>query len=496
MGLTRWACMAAAVLLSAACARIEPPTGGPVDSIAPILLTTRPDSGAIVPGWTGPAIFVYDDGLSEQGVEEAVTLSPRRGPVAVDKEGDEIRVRPRRGWAPGLIYQVEVAPGLRDRFNNVIREPARLVFSTGPPIPDTRAAGRVTDRITGAPSLQARVDALRLSDSLVYSTLTDSAGRYTLAQVPEGEYRVTAYRDANRNLRVDPFEQRDTVVLVLVAADTRSADLALLPNDTTPPVAGSARMTDGWIEVRFDDYLDPDQPLSPEQVTVVGPDSAAVAIAEVRVGAPPAARDTAGADSAGLEPGPGARRPGDARPAPDSPAAADSARADTVPPAGPLPAQSLFARPAVLLVPDTTYVVRVRDVRNINGLVGGGEAPLRTPAPPPPPAPADTAAADSAAPGPPLPSVGADTAGAKVGAEAGAADSAGVPPNPPDAGALPATVPADTAAPPAPPPPARRASAAAARESFAAGDRRLALHRGAGPCARVHPVDAANPSIV
>jgi hypothetical protein len=416
MRLLRRGCAAAAVLLAPACAHIEAPTGGPVDSIAPTLVSTRPDTNAVLSGYTGPAIFVFSEGLSEEGVDEAVTLSPRRGAVAVDKEGDEIRVQPRRGWQPGTIYQIEVAPGLRDRFGNAIRTPTRLVFSTGPAIPATRATGVVRDRITGNPLLQARVDATRLADSLVYSTVTDSAGRYTFSQVPEGEYRVLAYRDANRNFRVDAFEQRDTAALTFVAGQAPTLALSLLPNDTTAPVAGSARITDGWVDVRFDDYLDPDQPLSPQQVALIGPDGAPVAITEVRVGPPPAARDSAAADSA---------PPAAQRPARDT-ARADTAAADTAAPQGPLPAQALFARPGAPLIPDTIYTVRVSGVRNVNGLVGGGEVPLRTPKPAPPPR--------------------ADTTDAARG-DSAAGDSA-------------SAVPADSAAPPAQPPAVRRASGA------------------------------------
>lgn len=478
-------CAAAAILLAAACAHIEAPTGGPTDSIAPALVSTRPDTNAVLQGWTGPAVFVFSEGLSEQGVEQAVTLSPRRGPTAVDKEGDEIRVRPRRGWEPGLIYQVEIAPGLRDRFSNVTRERYRLVFSTGPAIPDTRAAGRVTDRITGQVPQEPRVDALRLGDSLVYTTQPDSAGRYTLAQVPEGDYRLIAYRDANRNFRVDAFEQRDTVLLTITAGQAPTADFALVPNDTTAPVAGSARITDDWVEIRFDDYLDPDQTVAPEQVTLIGPDGAAVALGEVRIGPPPAARDTSDADSTvadtgAARPGQPPARPGQ-RPGPPvarDTAGADSAAADTVP-TGPLPSQSLFARPAAPLVPDTLYTVRVRDVRNVNGLVGGGEAPLRTPRPPPPPppptdsaaagrpavAPPDSTPADSAAVPPPA---SVDSAAVPVPAvvDTTAADTASA-----DTAAVDTAV-VDTAAPPpamASIPPARRAPAAPERRADARG---------------------------
>lgn len=369
------------------CAHIEAPTGGPVDSIAPVLVSIRPDTNAVLERWIGPVIFAFDEPLSEQGVEDAVTLSPRLGPVAVDKEGRELRIKPRRGWRPGIIYQVEVAPGLQDRFNNRRREGARLVFSTGPAIPDTRASGTVTERITGNASVQARVDAVRLADSLVYSTQADSAGRFAFRQIPEGDYRILAYRDNNRNRRADSFEPRDTARLTLAVGQTPTAELAILLPDTTPPRPGSARMTSGWVEIRFDDYLDRGQPLSTDQVQVIGPGGVAAALAEVRVGAPPQADTARGGDSV----------PAPARPAPPQ---RDTAGPDTARPRGPLPAQGLFARPASPLLPDTPYTVRVRDVRNVNGLVGGGEVPLRTPRPEPPPrqqVPADTAAADTAA---------------------------------------------------------------------------------------------------
>lgn len=383
----------AAVLLGlAACANVQAPPGGPEDKQAPRLLATRPDTNAALQGWTGPVVFVFDEELAEQGVEDAVSLSPVRGRVAVDKEGDQIVIRPRAGWERGQIYQAEVAAGIKDRFGNARTEAIRLVFSTGPAIPDTRASGAVVERITGNPGQQTRVDAVRLRDSLTYTTRTDSAGRFEFRQVPEGEYRVIAYRDANRNGRPDPFEARDTARLTFAAGQAPTARLATLLPDTTPPVVRSATVTQGWVEVRTDDYLDPEQPLSSAQVAVVGPDSVPVAIIEVRVGAPPALRDTADADSAAPAPQPGAAR---------QPPRADSAGAAAAPPRGPLPAQALFVRPASPLRPDTVYIVRVTGVRNVNGLVGGGQARLRTPeaAPAAPPrVEADSAAVGSTTP--------------------------------------------------------------------------------------------------
>jgi hypothetical protein len=347
--------VAVAVAIATGCAHPEAPTGGPVPETPLAVVVTRPDTTAIVPGWRGPVVIVFDRTLSERGLEDAVSLSPAPAGFVVDQRGAELRVQPRLGWRPGTIYHVEVAPGIVDRFNNRLDSPVRVIFSTGPEIPETRVAGEVTDRIRGDAATGARVDAIRLPDSLTYTTLVDTAGRFELLRIPEGEYLLLGYRDANRNRRLDPFEPRDTARVAVAVGAPAAAELALLLPDTTPPVTGSARITDGWVEIRFDDHLDPEQPLTTGQVSLVGPDGSAVSVSRLSIGAPPRPDTLPGAD--------------------------------TLPPRRPLPSQALFAEPAAPLVPDAIYTVTVRDVRNLHGLVGGGEVPLRVPLAPPAPEP-------------------------------------------------------------------------------------------------------------
>ena len=78
---------------------------------------------------------------------------------------------------------------------------------------------------------------------------------------------MVAYRDNNRNRRVDRFEPRDSAALTLAVGQepSRRGWRSCSP---TPRRRGRApaRITSGWVEIRFDDYLDPDQPLSTDQV--------------------------------------------------------------------------------------------------------------------------------------------------------------------------------------------------------------------------------------
>jgi len=417
---------AAAIAAAGACAHIEAPPGGVADTEPPVLETTRPDTFARMRSYLGPVVFVYDEGLSARGVDTLVTVSPRTSSVAVGKSGHNVSVELRRGWEPNRVYQVTVHPGLTDLFGNTTRTPSTLVFSTGPEIIPTVATGQVVLRTTLEAARGARVEVIHQPDSTLYETRPDSAGRWTLMYLPEGDYQVRAYNDTNHDQALQPYEARDTTTIRVTRADTaKSRRLALLAPDSTAPKAGTAAGAEDVIEIRFDDFLDPAQPLAPAQVTVTGPNGA-VAVREVRVGAFPS-------DSAPADTGAAARR--------DTGRAA-AARRDTTPPARPrptepVPSQSLFVRTASALAPDAQYTVTVTGVRNLVGLAGGGEVQLRTAraAPPAPPA----------APATPADSVRArgDTAAARTPAARPAA-----PPPAPPAPPRPQTSPAPVAVPP------------------------------------------------
>ena len=351
----------------------------------PYVLAQQPDSLAIVPGWNRPVGIEFSERISERQVEEAVMVSPRTSPVVVDRGSRSIRVSLRRGWEPGQIYHVTIRPLIQDLFNNPLVAPVEVVFSTGPPIPNTRLAGIVRDRITGEPEQDARVEAIRQPDSLVYAVPSDSSGRFLFAHVPEGEYLVRAFPDANRNRAQDVFEARDSLTASITLVDTAEVELSLVMPDSTPPVIASANAgVEGRVDLRFDDYLDPAQPIDPAAVTITGPDGAPVAIATITLGEPPPA------ESDTLPPG----APDSVRPAgqdtipPLQPDTALLAVADSVPVAEPaLPSQLLVVQlvEGVTLTPEAEYRVAARGMRNLVGLVGDSEETFTAPEPPPPP---------------------------------------------------------------------------------------------------------------
>lgn len=359
----------AALLLLAAplgCAHVEAPTGGPDDREPPQLLAVEPDSLQVVPAFRQPVAFRFDERLSERNIDDRIVwVSPRTSGVRVDHRRSTLQVSLRGGWEPGRIYHVTVLPGISDLFGNRLGTALTTVFSTGPAIPDTRLTVAVVDRITGRPPVGARVEAIT-ADSLVYALPTDSAGVADFRRIPEGDYVVRAFNDANRNRELEDFEARDVGTARVAGPDSVAVQLSMVMPDTTPPQLATVRVVGENLELRFDDHLDPEAGWTPGRVQVVGPDGAHVAVQAVGVGSLPAP-DTAAA------PVP------DTTTAPGRPAAA---------PPRQLPSQTLVVRPAAPLQPGVEYRVRVQRVRNVVGLEADVEGTVRAPAAEPAASPA------------------------------------------------------------------------------------------------------------
>src|SRR5688572_19033260 len=196
-----------------ACARIEPPPGGPPDPEPPRLIATKPDSFVRLTPFRGVAEFQFDEVVSEGGtpnrgegtggLERLVILSPSNRVPEVSWRRNRITVRPREGWRPNRVYRVELLPGVTDLRNNRTEEGAVLTFSTGAPRPQTTLEGQVVDWSTSRPAPGALVIASLLPDSLPYRGVADSSGRFSLGPLPQGDYIVSGVLDQNTDHRQD-----------------------------------------------------------------------------------------------------------------------------------------------------------------------------------------------------------------------------------------------------------------------------------------------------
>ncbi|MGH7525725.1 MAG: Ig-like domain-containing protein, partial [Gemmatimonadales bacterium] len=280
---------AASLLLTVACARMEPPPGGPPDIAAPQLVTIAPDSLARIPDFDGEVEFRFDEVVSEGGqpsqgtgtgdLEKLVILSPTTRVPDVHWRRTRITVRPDEGWQRDRVYRIQLLPGVTDLRRNRSDEGAVVTFTTGAPLPSTTLEGLVVDWGTNRPLAEALVVALLLPDSLPYRALADSAGRFSFGPLPAGEYLVSGVQDENRNVRADPREPYDTVRVRRGA--TRVGEIWTFVHDTTPPRVRDVAVNDSLsATVELTQMLHPRLRLTPAAVSLrLLPDSTPVAVA-------------------------------------------------------------------------------------------------------------------------------------------------------------------------------------------------------------------------
>jgi len=377
-----WRLAALAALALAACAKIEPPPGGPKDLLPPGLIATIPDSLAVLPDFSGDVEFVFNETVSEGGspnmglgtgdLERLIILSPTEQVPRVRWKRSRVTVRPREGWRPDRVYRVQLLPGVMDIRRNRNDSTTVVTFTTGAPIPTLRLQGRIWDWTTARPAASALVVALLLPDSLRYRMLADTAGRFDFGPLPSGDYLVFGAIDQNRNVRLDPREAWDSVRM---ARDSSAVpELWVFPHDTVGPRLSTAAVSDSFTAIlTFSQPLDPAHRVAASAVRVLLlPDSTPGTVLSLL---PRAEHDT-------LYPPP--PKPVDTTAAKAAPAPVPvpaPVRVDSVRPARAPLSTALLLRVKEAWQPGASYLIEVDSVRNVNGAAANARGPLQAPKP-------------------------------------------------------------------------------------------------------------------
>jgi len=262
---------------------MQDPPGGPPDTTPPAILSTRPDSGAKVPGWRDAVVIQFNEVIDERsggGLEKLVTLSPVPERLSVDWKRSAIAVRPKEGWHPDVVYQLTLLPGIQDLRNNRLTTGRTIVFSTGGEIPDTRIAGTVLNWEDGRIAAKGLVEAIRLPDSLRYLSVADSLGDFTIGAVPVGRYLLRGGVDANSNRQLDAREPLDSATVQLDSTLTRT--FWAFKHDTLGPSLTRVTVGDSiTLRLELNQVLPPAPPDSGAVSLLALPDSTPVPLARV-----------------------------------------------------------------------------------------------------------------------------------------------------------------------------------------------------------------------
>lgn len=190
------------LVFTAGCAQIIPPTGGPRDSLPPVMLGAVPKDSTL--NFTGNKIVLtFDEYIQLERQEEQLIVSPvpKVSPL-IEAKLKEITIRIKDTLEENTTYSINFGKALKDINEGNPAKQFTYIFSTGKYIDSSRLSGKVTVAETGRPDSTLIVMLHRnFEDSVVskekprYFTRLDSAGRFTFNNIAPGRYNIFALKD-------------------------------------------------------------------------------------------------------------------------------------------------------------------------------------------------------------------------------------------------------------------------------------------------------------
>ena len=205
-----------AMMMPSSCANTTaPPTGGPKDTIPPVLTKVSPLPGSVnVSTHKTKLVFTFNEYVVVKD-PQAVYLSPplEKKPKA-KIQGKSVVVTFESDLEPNTTYTLDLTGAIGDNNEGNMHPGYTLVFSTGPQIDSMCMTGIVQDCNTLKPVKGATVllykdhaDSAVLQHRPVAAARTDDWGYFSIRNIQDTLYRVYAIKDANGNNIYDPDQE-------------------------------------------------------------------------------------------------------------------------------------------------------------------------------------------------------------------------------------------------------------------------------------------------
>ena len=205
-----------AMMFPSGCANTTtPPSGGPKDTIPPVLVKTAPLPGTVnVPTHKTQIKFTFDEYVVVKEPNNIFLSPPLEKKPKYKISGKSIIVSFESDLESNTTYTLDITGAIADNNEGNKYEGFTLVFSTGSQIDSMCMTGLVQDCNTLKPIAGATVLLYKdHADSAVFlhrpdaAAKTDEWGFFSLRNIKDTLYRVYAIRDANNNNIYEPDQE-------------------------------------------------------------------------------------------------------------------------------------------------------------------------------------------------------------------------------------------------------------------------------------------------
>ena len=205
-----------AMMFPSGCANTTtPPSGGPKDTIPPVLVKTYPLPGTVnVPTHKTQVKFTFDEYVVVKEPNNIFLSPPQEKKPKFRMSGKTLVVSFESDLDTNTTYTLDITGAVVDNNEGNWYEGFTLVFSTGPQIDSMCMTGLVQDCNTLMPVKGATVLLYKdHADSAIFlhrpdaAAKTDDWGYFSLRNIKDTVYRVYALKDANNNNMYEPDQE-------------------------------------------------------------------------------------------------------------------------------------------------------------------------------------------------------------------------------------------------------------------------------------------------
>jgi uncharacterized protein (DUF2141 family) len=245
------------------CANQTSPEGGPKDTQPPKLLSTIPKHNGL--NFRGKAVlFEFDEFIKVNSPRDQILIVPNTGKKTAFKVSkNTLSIEPELPWLENTTYSIQLREGVQDVTESNPAQNVYIAFSTGNVIDSLAIEGFITDTFTEKIPEDVTV-AIYASDTFdiqkhspTYFARADKTGKYKIQNLKPGAYRIYAFQDKNKNLKVETKTEKAGYLTtpIILTKDTTKVAIPVCMVDARPLRILNVRKNGTVNLIRFNKFI-------------------------------------------------------------------------------------------------------------------------------------------------------------------------------------------------------------------------------------------------
>ena len=196
--------------------------------------------------------------------KEEIIIAPSPGKdITFLAKQNRVNIEFKKGLNDSTTYSIAFREGIQDLTESNPADNLRIAFSTGPIIDSLSILGKVVDALTEKIPQNITV-AIYQADTFnifkhtpAYFTKTDKQGRFIISNLKAGSYRLYAFDDKNKNLKLETKTEKFGFIpgKINLTQNTDTVQIIMVNLDARPIRLSNVRHTDKFSRVKFNKSL-------------------------------------------------------------------------------------------------------------------------------------------------------------------------------------------------------------------------------------------------